>query len=59
EWELYDRKKDPRELNNVYDDPAYAEVVEKLKQDLQDLRVKYKDSDELDQKYIKQYNLDN
>ena len=52
EWELYDRKKDPQELNNVYDDSEYADVVKKLKQDLQDMRKKYKDSKELDQKYI-------
>ncbi|MDZ7723570.1 MAG: sulfatase-like hydrolase/transferase [candidate division KSB1 bacterium] len=52
EWELYDRVNDPHELNNVYDDPAYADVVQDLKQRLADLRVKYKDSEELDQKYI-------
>ena len=52
EWELYDRLKDPQEMNNVYNDPAYANVVSKLKEDLQALRVKYKDSPELDQKYI-------
>jgi arylsulfatase A-like enzyme len=55
EWELYDRKKDPNEMNNVYDDPAYAEIVVKLKKDLAQLRKKYKDSKELDQKFIKQY----
>ncbi|RMG26479.1 MAG: DUF4976 domain-containing protein, partial [Bacteroidetes bacterium] len=55
EWELYDRKKDPMEMNNVYDDPAYSEVVARLKEDLQALRVKYKDSEELDQYYIEQY----
>ena len=52
EWELYDRKKDLHEMNNVYDDPAYAEVVEDLKKRLAELRVKYKDSEELDQMYI-------
>ncbi len=56
EWELYDRKNDPHEINNVYDDPAYTEVVEELKTKLSDLRVKYKDSEELDQKYIDKYN---
>ena len=55
EWELYDRKKDPNELNNVYNDPEYAEIVEKLHQDLDELRAKYKDSKELDQKYIDMY----
>lgn len=55
EWELYDRKKDPQELNSVYDDPAYAETVDKLKIELAELRIKYKDSKELDQKYIDIY----
>ena len=55
EWELYDRKKDPKELTSVYDDPTYADVVKKLKADLAALRVKYKDSEELDQMYIKKY----
>ena len=54
EWELYDRHKDPKELNNVYDDPEYAEVVKELKEKLAQLRVKYKDSKELDEKYIEQ-----
>ena len=55
EWELYDRKKDPYEMNNVYDNPAYAEVVAELKERLKDLREKYRDSKELDQKFIKKY----
>ena len=55
EWELYDRKKDPQELNNVYEDPRYAEVVEKLTKDLAEMRVKYKDSPQLDQHYIDVY----
>ena len=52
EWELYDRLNDPNEMNNVYNDPAYADVVKELKVKLADLRVKYKDSEELDQKFI-------
>lgn len=55
EWELFDRKKDINEMTNVYDDPAYAEVVVKLKDDLAALRVKYKDSKELDDFYIEKY----
>ncbi|WP_423128271.1 sulfatase family protein [Gaoshiqia sp. Z1-71] len=55
EWELYDRKNDPFELKNVYHDPAYAEVVDKLKEQLAELRVKYQDSEDLDQKYIQRY----
>ncbi len=56
EWELYDRKKDVLEMKNVYADPAYATVVADLKKKLADLRVKYKDSKELDQMYIDMYN---
>ncbi len=55
QWELYDLKADPQEMNNVYDDPTYASVVEELKNELERLRVKYKDSPELDQKYIDIY----
>ena len=39
-------------MNNVYNDPAYADVVKDLKVKLTDLRVKYKDSEELDKKYL-------
>ncbi len=52
EWELYDRKKDLLEMKNVYSDPAYVGVVVDLKKRLADLRIKYKDSEELDQMYI-------
>lgn len=52
EWELYDRKNDPQELKNVYNDPAYTDTVEQLKTKLVELRIKYQDSEELDQKYI-------
>lgn len=55
EWELYDRKKDPAEMRNVFNDPAYAEVVAEMKQALADIRVKYQDSDELTQRYIRLY----
>ena len=55
EWELYDRLKDPNEMNNVYNHPEYANVVNDLKVQLQELRVKYKDSAELDKKYIDKY----
>jgi len=37
-WELYDLQKDAGELNNVYDDPAYAKVRARLKQQLAGLR---------------------
>ncbi|MFC2129396.1 sulfatase [Bacteroidota bacterium] len=55
EWELYDRKNDPMEMKNVYNDPEYAEVVEDLHKRLDDMRAKYDDSDELDQQFIEKY----
>jgi arylsulfatase A-like enzyme len=54
-WELYDMKKDPDELNNVYSDPAYAKVVIEMKTELKRLRRQYGDSDELAQKLLKEY----
>ena len=45
EWELFDLQKDPREMKSVYDDPAYAGVVEELKTELTRLRAHYKDDD--------------
>jgi len=56
EWELYDRKNDPMEMKNEYNNPEYAGVVADLKAKLAELRVKYKDSKELDQKFIDMYN---
>ena len=55
EWELYDRKKDPYELNNVYDNEEYNSVREDLHLRLELLRKKYKDSDELNEFYINKY----
>lgn len=55
EWELYDRKNDPMELNNVFEDPAYADVVANLTTQLLALREQYQDSDSLDQVYIDRY----
>jgi len=55
EWELYDRKNDPQELNNVYNDPDYSEVVVDLTLRLGKLREKYGDSEALDSMYIRMY----
>jgi len=44
-WELYDLKEDPHEVRNVYDDPAYREVVTRLKAQLRDLRCRIGDTD--------------
>lgn len=46
EWELYDLEKDPREMKSVYDDPAYAQVVTELKQELKRLQKQYQVPDD-------------
>ncbi|HMN40926.1 MAG TPA: sulfatase [Phycisphaerales bacterium] len=45
-WELYDLREDPRELRNVYDDPAYAPIVADLKARLERLKARYGDTTE-------------
>jgi len=55
EWELYDLEKDPHEMRNVYDDPSYKSIREEMHTKLDELRKKYKDSDENDKKYIDSY----
>jgi arylsulfatase A-like enzyme len=42
EWEFYDLKKDPSEMKNCYDCEQYKDVVEDLKNELKELRIKYK-----------------
>lgn len=44
-WELYDLEKDPSEMNNIYDDPAYAQTIVDLKNQLIGLREKYGETD--------------
>lgn len=46
EWELYDLEQDPNELNNVYGNPDYAEVVDQLKAELTRLRAELKVTDD-------------
>jgi arylsulfatase A-like enzyme len=43
-WEFYDLQKDPHELHNVYDDPAYAGPVKELTAELERLRNRYGDT---------------
>ena len=45
EWELFDLKADPYEMENVYHDPAYQEIVEKLKEELYQLKSKVGDEE--------------
>ncbi|WP_026914325.1 sulfatase family protein [Christiangramia portivictoriae] len=41
EWELYDLKTDPKELNNLYGDLKYAEIQKKLLIELKELQKNY------------------
>ena len=41
EWELFDLKEDPKELNSVYGDAGYADVQKRLKKELKRLQKKY------------------
>ena len=38
-WELFDLERDPQELVNCYNDPAYQEIKNKLTQELFRLRA--------------------
>jgi len=55
EWEMYDLQTDPSEMKNIYNDPAYTDVQRMLHERLTELRTKYGDSDENDQKFLKLY----
>lgn len=45
EWELYDLKKDPKELNNLINDPKYDKIEADLKLKLKKLQQEYKVTD--------------
>ena len=45
-WEMYDLQKDPREMNNIYNHPDYAEVRKELHSSLDSLQQKYNVSEE-------------
>ncbi len=45
EWELYDIETDPGEMINLAEDPAYAEIIETLKERLYVLQEEYLDTD--------------
>ncbi len=52
EWELYDLKLDPNEMNNVYADEDYDDIRKELHVQLEALRQQYGDSEELTQQYL-------
>lgn len=45
-WELYDLKKDPYEMTNVYNTAEYQSIITDLKARLKALQVKYKDEEQ-------------
>ncbi len=51
-WELFDLEKDPGELMNVYENPAYTKARRELVAELLKLQERYGDSAELAQKFI-------
>lgn len=53
-WELFDLKKDPAEMNNVYQDVKYAEIIKELEIRLEELQEKYKDDIASNEANIKQ-----
>ena len=55
EWEMYDLETDPMEMRNIYNDPAYTEVQKMLHKRLEELRMYYGDSNELNDKFLKEY----
>ncbi|MNT95771.1 hypothetical protein D3C72_2377140 [compost metagenome] len=44
EWELYDMQKDPKEMNNLYNNKAYQPVIKELKEELIKLQKQYNDT---------------
>jgi len=51
-WELIDRKKDPNEQHNYYNDPKYGKIREDMHQKLDALRKQYGDNETISQKYV-------
>jgi arylsulfatase A-like enzyme len=45
EWEMYDMAADPQEMNNVYDDPAYASKRDQMHEILEKVQQEYQDTD--------------
>ena len=48
DWELYDLKKDPHEVKNLYHNPRYKKTADQLKQQLKGLISQYKDTTAVD-----------
>ena len=44
-WEFYDLNNDPEELHNKYNDPAFTEIIDKLKDELKKQREELNETD--------------
>ncbi len=47
EWEFYDLETDPDELQNLYEDPNYADEIAAMKVELERLRAHYEDDSDV------------
>jgi hypothetical protein len=45
EWDLFDLKKDPGQMQSVYANPEYADIVQNLKTEIETLRRQYGETD--------------
>jgi arylsulfatase A-like enzyme len=48
-WEFYDLETDPKELNNQFDNPEYAEIISVMKTELKQLQKKYNNDKSLEE----------
>jgi arylsulfatase A-like enzyme len=48
QWELYDLISDPQEMNNLYEDPGYSELIMELKNEMIRLQTELQDDPEDD-----------
>jgi arylsulfatase A-like enzyme len=52
QWEMYDMNADPKELNNVYDDPAYADKRAQMHALLEKVQQEYADTDPCEKEIV-------
>lgn len=45
-WEFYDLKEDPGEMRNVYNNPEYHKIIEKMRIQLKETRTQLRETDE-------------
>ena len=46
QWEMYDLLKDPTEMKNIVNDPAYTKTLEEMKKEMLRLKKEFKDTDQ-------------